>query len=267
MSLKSVTEFAELFTTRNRNSTQRGKPADHNFEKLLNITIDRPDGTSAQQARIMAETARLRMMAGLFTDDPNGTEKAILPGFEGFQAIAATQVHTYKENAGQAILNRHSADTMANTIHAKPAQGEKELSLSRTAETGSEIDLHINRAAQKYGVAPELVRAVIQAESSFNPQAVSPAGAQGLMQLMPATAQELGVDDPFDPSQNIMGGTRYLRSLLDRYDGDLNKALAAYNWGMGNLDRSTGELPAETRNYQSRVHQYLAHFNQENHRA
>lgn len=267
MSLKSVTEFAELFTSRNRNSTQGGKKADHNFEKLLSSTLDRPDATSAQQARIMAETARLRMMAGLFTDDPNGTEKAILPGFEGLQALAATQVHTYKENAAQAPSNRHSDTIVAGTIHAEPAQGEKEVSLPWKAETGSEIDLHINRAAQKYGVAPELIRAVIQAESSFNPQAVSPAGAQGLMQLMPATAQELGVDDSFDPSQNIMGGTRYLRSLLDRYDGDLNKALAAYNWGMGNLDRSTGGIPAETRNYQSRVHQYLAHFNRENHRA
>lgn len=267
MSLKSVTEFTELFTARNHNSTHRGKTTDQNFEKLLNSTIDRPDGISAQQARVMAETARLRMMAGLFTDDPNGTEKAVLPGFEGFPAKAATRVHTYKENAGQASPTPRSEATAAGTIQAESAQRDKELSSSQETATGNEIELHINRAAQKYGVSPELIRAVIQAESSFNPHAVSPAGAQGLMQLMPATAQELGVDDPFDPSQNIMGGTRYLRSLLDRYDGDLNKALAAYNWGMGNLDRSTGGLPEETRNYQSRVHQYIARFNQENHRV
>jgi soluble lytic murein transglycosylase-like protein len=108
---------------------------------------------------------------------------------------------------------------------------------------------------------------VIQAESSFNHQAVSPAGAQGLMQLMPATAKELGVDNPFDPEQNVMGGTRYLKSLLDRYEGDLDKALAAYNWGMGNLERNPDALPAETRNYQSKVKTFLARMTEDNRRA
>lgn len=117
------------------------------------------------------------------------------------------------------------------------------------------------RAAERYGVSPALVKAVIKAESNFNPSVVSHAGAQGLMQLMPGTAQDLGVSDPFDAEQNVMGGTRYLKQLLSKYDGDLDKTLAAYNWGMGNVDRKGIDvLPEETRNYLSRVKRYQSEF-------
>ncbi|MDX9709673.1 MAG: lytic transglycosylase domain-containing protein [Trichloromonas sp.] len=117
------------------------------------------------------------------------------------------------------------------------------------------------RAAERYGVSPALVKAVIKAESNFNPTVVSHAGAQGLMQLMPGTAQDLGVSDPFDAEQNVMGGTRYLKQLLGKYDGDLDKTLAAYNWGMGNVDRKGIDvLPEETRNYLSRVKRYQSEF-------
>lgn len=115
------------------------------------------------------------------------------------------------------------------------------------------VDSIIHHAAQIYGLDPNLIAAVINAESNFDKYAVSHAGAQGLMQLMPATAAELGVRDPFDPEQNIMGASRYLKSLVDRYDGDLTLALAAYNWGMGNLERHPDRLPAETSNYIAKV--------------
>jgi soluble lytic murein transglycosylase-like protein len=117
------------------------------------------------------------------------------------------------------------------------------------------------RAAERYGVNPALVKAVIKAESNFNPTVVSHAGAQGLMQLMPGTARDLGVSDPFDAEQNVMGGTRYLKQLLGKYDGDIDKTLAAYNWGMGNVDRKGIDvLPEETRNYLSRVKRYQSEF-------
>jgi len=111
----------------------------------------------------------------------------------------------------------------------------------------------VGEASRTHGVDPALIRAVIAAESNRDPRAVSKAGAMGLMQLMPDTAKELGVRDPFDPAENVMAGTRYLRSLLDRYRGSTRLALAAYNWGMGNLERSSGGLPEETRNYIAKI--------------
>lgn len=115
------------------------------------------------------------------------------------------------------------------------------------------IDKIIQKASLTYGVDSELIKKVIQAESSFNPNAVSPKGAKGLMQLMPGTARELGVSDPLNPVENIMAGTRYLKKLLDRYDGSVPLALAAYNWGMGNLDSHRSRMPAETRNYVAKI--------------
>jgi soluble lytic murein transglycosylase-like protein len=104
--------------------------------------------------------------------------------------------------------------------------------------------------ARRYGLEPELVLAVVAVESSFRSDAVSPKGAQGLMQLMPRTADSLGVHDVFDPEQNLDGGVRHLRTLVDRYDGDLTRALAAYNAGEAAVERYGGIPPfAETQDY------------------
>jgi soluble lytic murein transglycosylase-like protein len=111
------------------------------------------------------------------------------------------------------------------------------------------IDDIIEEASQKYGVEPDLIKAVMSVESGGDPNALSPAGAQGLMQLMPTTATDLGVRNPFDPAENIMAGTRYLRQLLDRYWGNVRLALAAYNWGMGNLEKRPETMPTETKSY------------------
>ena len=114
----------------------------------------------------------------------------------------------------------------------------------------------IGLTAREHQVQPALVKAVIAAESNFDPGAVSRKGARGLMQLMPETAQELGVDDSFEPSDNVRGGTRYLRSMLDRY-GDLSRAIAAYNAGPTAVDRYGGIPPyPETQDYVNRVLTY-----------
>ncbi|MDI9570929.1 MAG: lytic transglycosylase domain-containing protein [Pseudomonadota bacterium] len=114
----------------------------------------------------------------------------------------------------------------------------------------------IELAARRYEVDPLLIKSVIRVESGYNAGATSPKGAMGLMQLMPATASDLGVVRPYDPEENIMGGTRYLKMLMNRYGGDLEKALAAYNWGMGNLENRPERMPSETRNYVARVLQH-----------
>ena len=117
-----------------------------------------------------------------------------------------------------------------------------------------EVDQSIVMAAARHNVDPNLVRAVVKVESNFNSNAVSRKGAMGLMQLMPQTARELKVRNPFDPAQNVDAGVRHLKQLLENYDGDVNLTLAAYNAGSGAVARSSG-IPhyAETQNYVRRI--------------
>ena len=116
------------------------------------------------------------------------------------------------------------------------------------------VEKLVREAADRHRVDPALIRAVIQTESNWNPIALSNKGAGGLMQLIPTTARRFGVNDVFNPQQNIDGGVHYLKTLLDRYNGNLDMALAAYNAGEGAVDRARG-IPSfrETRNYVKKV--------------
>lgn len=245
MAIKPLDSLRELLSTAtvSRVATDKGS-----FEQLLEQKISSRQPLCADQARSWAAMMKLEMMAGLLSWDQDTKSSA-------FSLPALPRATTLQPSAPVRTLSLVSENRPAPTSQAKLDYGPRPASTS--------IEQLIDKAAQRYQVAPELIKAVIKAESSFNPKAVSPAGAQGLMQLMPATARELGVEDSFDPEQNIMGGTRYLRDLLKRYDGDLDSALAAYNWGMGNLARSDGRLPLETRNYQKRVKEYLSQFEQQ----
>ncbi len=143
-----------------------------------------------------------------------------------------------------------------------PALKEKDYYLNLPLRQRlAEFEEHIQGAAQKYRVDPELVRAVIAAESAGNPHAVSRKGARGLMQLMDPTARDLKVQNPFDPKENIYGGTRYLSRLLRAYDGDMELALAGYNAGPGNVRKYNGIPPfKETQAYIRRVQHYYQKF-------
>ena len=119
---------------------------------------------------------------------------------------------------------------------------------------GTNYERYFQTAADTYQIPVGLLRAMAQVESNFNANAVSSCGAQGIMQLMPATARSLGVTNSFDPAQNIMGGAKYLRQMLDRFDGDISKAVAAYNAGPNAVKKYGGVPPyQETQNYVSKV--------------
>ncbi|MCK2001505.1 lytic transglycosylase domain-containing protein [[Brevibacterium] frigoritolerans] len=126
---------------------------------------------------------------------------------------------------------------------------------NQSSETATNYDHIISQAASLYNLPEKLIKSVIKQESNFNPEATSYAGATGLMQLMPATAKSLGVDDATDPEQNIMAGSKYLSQMMARYDGDIQVALAAYNAGPGNVDKYNGIPPfKETQNYIQKVY-------------
>ncbi len=168
---------------------------------------------------------------------------------------ADAQIYAWRDANGTLVLSDRSIDAPTNVYKVS---GAPTYVTTRPAEDLSEDSRYeplIQEHATRQSLRPELVRAVIQIESGFNPRALSPKGAMGLMQLMPATARSLGVNNPWDPAQNIRGGTDYLRSLLDEYDGNEELALAAYNAGSGAVAKYGRRIPPyrETRDYVRKV--------------
>jgi soluble lytic murein transglycosylase-like protein len=155
------------------------------------------------------------------------------------------------ENWIQPIAAPALVEPPANSESPSPPQVSRSLfAMPCDPLPAGDLNPAIERAADREGYSPNLLRAVIRKESAFYPCAVSSKGAMGLMQLMPATAATLGVADPLDPMQNLDGGARFLGQLLGRYQGDLARALAAYNAGPDSVDTHGGIPPyAETRNY------------------
>lgn len=169
-----------------------------------------------------------------------------------YQQLAGSPISTPAE-ANSSHGSGSGAGTPSSEAKEKAAATKNSNTQEKTLAAGSYSEI-INRAAEKYNLPAALLRAVIKAESNFNPLACSSAGAMGLMQLMPSTARALGVDNPWDPEENIEGGSRYLRQLLDQYANNLPLALAAYNAGPGQVKKYGGIPPfTETRNYIQRI--------------
>jgi len=164
----------------------------------------------------------------------------------GRQVLAATEALPGKGTASS-LSETKPVPSLRPSV-AMPSQKQSD------SHERHKIEKSIQKAAGKYALSPGLIKGVIRAESNFQVDAVSRAGAQGLMQLMPATAKELGVTKPFDIDQNIDGGSRYLRKMLDSFGGDVKLALAAYNAGPGTVRKYGGNVPyQETIQYINRV--------------
>lgn len=194
---------------------------------------------------------------------------AVLPAIPEVQA----EIYHYVDDQGQHHFTTYrvrgmellevlgGGDSSASQDRSSQGNGGRSRSRSRgRSYDHSAFDGLIQEAAEAYNLPFSFIKAVIRVESAFNPRAVSSAGAEGLMQLMPSTARGLGVSDSFDPRQNIFGGSLYLRQLSDRYNGDINLVLAAYNAGPGAVAREHGIPYEATRRYIQAVHRYYVDY-------
>ena len=207
------------------------------FEAVLKDAMSVAPTLEKEQVQTLLLTIRMQMNERLFSVISGDKRDGDM--FKPFQGLMRSNITGYLP------------DPSASKIQHQPQKND-----DMPMPPNDDINEIVNQASERFSVDPDLIRGVIKAESNFNRNSTSAKGAMGLMQLMPQTARDLGVMDPYDSYENIMGGTRYLKGLLDRYDGNVDRALAAYNWGMGNVERNPGKLPSETRTYISRIKQY-----------
>ncbi|NKE07415.1 MULTISPECIES: lytic transglycosylase domain-containing protein [Mesobacillus] len=205
---------------------------------------------NVNQLKVMLELQALQNFNQPTNQSGNGLFQEMLSGILMNQSDSlgstATRLEELFDNA-QTAVNNFPKQNIAQML--PPFQ------LTKVAgKTTADFDGIIDQAASMFNIPAKLIKSVIQKESNFNPNAISHAGASGLMQLMPATARGLGVKNVFDPAENIIAGSKYLRQMLDRYDNNLELALAAYNAGPGNVDKYGGIPPfKETQNYVQKV--------------
>jgi soluble lytic murein transglycosylase-like protein len=177
-----------------------------------------------------------------------------------FQSVLDTVTNTITSDSN--AIDKEGNDRTLDVLRAKAARANSTAVIPGDKVKLMEmINVNIDASSKKYGVDPNLIRAVIQQESSYNPDSLSHTGAQGLMQLMPGTADALGVKDPWDISQNIEGGTKYIRDQLQTFNGDIKLSLAAYNAGPAAVKKYSGVPPySETQDYVVKVLDYYRQY-------
>ncbi|WP_411954154.1 lytic transglycosylase domain-containing protein [Alkalibacillus sp. S2W] len=241
------------FQTNQQNNQSNQVMNGDSFQQLLmaNMMPSFSSGSSSSSGS-MADALMPMGGSGSSSSGLGSMANTMMPNAMAGSGLMASMMPGSSSNQGM-MTDLFSSQT--NQIKQALAQaGEENLSVDTSDVEPSQFDDMIQSVAERFNLNQDLLKSVINAESNFNPEAISDAGAQGLMQLMPQTAEALGVTNPFDPQQNIEGGARYLRDMLNRYDGNLENALAAYNAGPGNVDQYGGVPPfAETQNYVSKI--------------
>ncbi len=234
---------------------------------ILNDTLSSGTGSDA-----LTGLMSLGLMSGSFGGGSDSNTSSSTSGFSLIMASLLKAMGEKERQTQQGIDQNNRAynstsngiNDISNVIVRAIGGVTPSTVVSATGTDSERIEKAIADASTKYGVNANLIRAIIKTESNFNPNAVSPAGAKGLMQLMPCNIEHYGVNDPFNIEQNIDAGTRHIKDYLKTYNYDLNMALAAYNFGPGNM-ASRGissssdfyKLPSETKNYLAKINNLI----------